>query len=412
MQYDVIIVGAGPAGSTAARESALRGLSVLMVDKAEFPRDKPCGGAVTARCADVLDLDLTPVIERTISGAEFTWRHRLELSRSSSSAIAYMTQRRNLDTFLAEQAVDAGVDFRQREGLSSAERSSDQVTVRAGGHAYRGRALVVADGANGTTAKMAGIQRDIQDNIALEGNITPKGSFPAKWETSIGIDFGDMPGGYGWVFPKGDHLNFGVGGWKHVGPTLRRKLNRLVEYYGFNPTNLWGVRGHHLPIRSKGSKLVDGNTLLVGDAAGVIDPLTAEGIYGAVCTGKIAAASVEDYLAGKASGLDGYRKQVERQLRPELTVARQLHDIFHLCPSLFVGIERTTSILWPALECMLQGRSTYVTLTRDLGRIWPLLEFLSDSIRVFPPLRRIAGLPDLVPPERFFRRLGGHRTAT
>ena len=69
MQYDVIIVGAGPAGSTAARESALRGLSVLMVDKAEFPRDKPCGGAVTARCADLFDLDLTPVIERTICGA-------------------------------------------------------------------------------------------------------------------------------------------------------------------------------------------------------------------------------------------------------------------------------------------------------------------------------------------------------
>ena len=412
MQYDVIIVGAGPAGSTAARESALRGLSVLMVDKAEFPRDKPCGGAVTARCADLFDLDLTPVIERTISGAEFTWRHRWALSRSSSSAITYMTQRRNLDTFLAEQAVDAGVDFRQREELRSVERSADHVTVRAGGHSYRGRALVAADGANGTTAKMAGIQRDFQHNIALEGNITPQGSFPAKWETSIGIDFGSIAGGYGWVFPKRDHLNFGLGGWKHVGPTLRRRLNQLVERYGFNSADLWGIRGHHLPIRSKGSKLVDGNTLLVGDAAGVIDPFTAEGIYGAVWTGKVAAASVENYLAGRASGLDGYRQQVEQQFRPELTVARQIHDIFHLCPSLFVGVERTTSILWPSLERMLQGRSSYVTLTRDLGRIWPLLEFLSDSIRVFPPLRRITGLPDLVPPERFFQRLGGHRTVT
>ena len=212
--------------------------------------------------------------------------------------------------------------------------------------------------------------------------------------------------------PQGGPFELRCRGLEARWPDAAPQTQPLVEYYGFNPTNLWGVRGHHLPIRSKGSKLVDGNTLLVGDAAGVIDPFTAEGIYGAVCTGKIAAASVEDYLAGKASGLDGYRKQVERQLRPELTVARQLHDIFHLCPRLFVGIERTTSILWPALECMLQGRSTYVTLTRDLGRIWPLLEFLSDSIRVFPPLRRIAGLPDLVPPERFFRRLGGHRTAT
>ena len=129
MKYDVIIVGAGPAGSTAARESAMRGLSVLMLDKAEFPRDKPCGGAVTVRCADVLDLDLTSIIERTISGANFTWRGRSQFSRSSSSALTYMTQRRNLDTFLAEQAVDAGVEFRQREGLRSVERRGDHVTV-------------------------------------------------------------------------------------------------------------------------------------------------------------------------------------------------------------------------------------------------------------------------------------------
>ena len=86
-------------------------------------------------------------------------------------------------------------------------------------------------------------KRDFLYGIALEGNIKPKGSFPAKWETSIGIDFGGMPGGYGWVFPKGDHLNFGLGGWKSVGPTLRRQLHRLVENYGFNPANLWGNTG-------------------------------------------------------------------------------------------------------------------------------------------------------------------------
>ena len=121
-------------------------------------------------------------------------------------------------------------------------------------------------------------------------------------------------------------------------------------------------------------------------------------------TGKVAAASIEDYLAGKTPGLDGYREQVERHLQRELTVGRQLHDILHLCPSLFVGIERILSILWPSFERMLQGRSTYVTLALYLGRIWTLLELLSDSIRVFPPLRRMSGLPEHVPPERFFRR--------
>ena len=153
MQYDVIIAGAGPAGSTAARELAMRGLSALLLDRAEFPRDKPCGGGVTVRGANLLDLDLSPIIERTITGANFSWRHRLECSRSSSRAVTYMTQRRHLDTFLAERAVEAGATFRQREGLTGIERGDQHVSVRAGGNTYRGRTLVVADGANGTAAE-------------------------------------------------------------------------------------------------------------------------------------------------------------------------------------------------------------------------------------------------------------------
>ena len=411
MHYDVIVVGAGPAGSTAARESALRGLSVLMLDKAEFPRDKPCGGSVTVRCASLLDFDLTPVVEGTITDAKFTWRGKLECSRSSSGVITYMTQRRHLDTFLAERAVDAGVAFRQRENITSVDCGGDHVTVRAGGHTYRGRALVAADGANGVAAKMAGIQTNFLHGIALEGNITPKGEFPSTWETTMGIDFGGLPGGYGWVFPKGDHLNIGLGGWKHVGPRLRRELGRLVESYGFDPTDLWGVRGHYLPIRHSDSKLVDGNVLLVGDAAGVLDPLTGEGIYGALWTGKAAAANIRDYLDGKTCGLDGYREQVERQLLPDLNVSRRLHDIFHMWPSLFLGIERGTSTLWPAIERLLQGESHYLAVARDLGRIWPLVEILSDFIRTTPALHRMSGLPDTAQPERFFRREGGHRTA-
>ena len=134
--------------------------------------------------------------------------------------------------------------------------------------------------------------------------------------------------------------------------------------------------------------------------------MTGEDIYGALWTGKVAAANIEDYLDGKTPDLDGYRKQVERQLLPDLTVAWQFHDIFHVWPSLFVGIERRMSVLWPAIERTLQGEGTYVTVARDLGRIWPLLELLSDSIRVLPPLRRISGSPKSVPPERFFRREG------
>ena len=411
MRYDVIVVGAGPAGSTAARESAERGLSVLMLDKAEFPRDKPCGGAVSVRCANVLNLDLTPVVERTITSVMFTQNHARGFSRSSSGVITYMPQRRHLDTYLAERAVDAGVTFKQRQSLKSVERNNGHVTVRVGRETCEGRTLVVADGANGTSAKMAGVDVNFIHGIALEGNITPKGEFPSKWETTVAADFGGLPGGYGWVFPKGDHLNVGLGGWKYLGPKLRGKLDKLVKFHGFDPADLWGVRGYHLPIRRRGSPLVDNNVLLVGDAAGVLDPLTAEGIYGALWTGQAAAINIAEYLEGKAADLDGYRKQVERQLLPELIVGRQFHDIFHLSPGLFVGIERRTSVLWRAMERMLRGDSTYVTVARRFGWMWPIVELVSDSVRVFPPLRRMSGLPDPVPPERFFRGRAEHTTS-
>lgn len=412
MQYDVIVVGAGPGGSTSARELASRGLSVLMIDKAEFPRDKPCGGGVTVRCANTLDLDLSHVIERAITRITITRRRGREFQRESPTVITYMTQRSRLDAFLAEQAVEAGATFIQREGVKSVERRRERVTVRTGKRAYDGRALVAADGANGNTAKMAGISTQFIHGIALEGNITPNKAFPTKWESTMGVDFSGLPGGYGWIFPKGDHLNIGLGGWKHIGPKLRHKLHHLVEFYGFDPADLWGVRGHHLPIRSKGSQLVDGNVLLVGDAAGALDPLTAEGIYGAIWTGQAAAAHLSQYLDGKTSNLDGYRKQVERQLLPELTIGRQFHDIFYLWPNLFVGLEERTSILWREVERLLKGEDTYVTVARKLGRIWPVLEFVSDSARVLPPLRRMSGLPPSFPPERFFRRDRRHETAT
>ena len=411
MQYDVIVVGAGPGGSTSARELALRGLSVLMLDKAEFPRDKPCGGGLTVRCANTLDLDLTRVIERTITCVTVTRRGGSAFLRKSPTVLTYMTQRSQLDAFLAEQAVEAGATFFQREGVKSVDRQGNRVTVRTAKRAYEGRVLVAADGANGNTAKMAGIPTHFVHGIALEGNITPNRTFPTKWETTMGIDFSGLPGGYGWVFPKGNHLNIGLGGWKHIGPELRHKLHQLVELYGFDPASLWGVRGHHLPIRRKGSKLVDGNALLVGDAAGALDPLTAEGIYGAVWTGQSAADHISQYLDGKTSNLDGYREQVKRQLLPELTIGRQFHDIFYLWPNLFVGLEQRTSILWREMERLLRGEDTYVTVASKLGRIWPALEFISDSVRVIPPLRQMSGLPPSFPPERFFRRNRRRETA-
>ena len=117
----------------------------------------------------------------------------------------------------------------------------------------------------------------------------------------MALQLGGMPGGYGWVFPKGDHINVGVGGWKAVaGSHLREELDATCRAYGLDPASLTNLRGHHLPMQRPGVPVVAGGAALVGDAAGLVDPLSGEGIYAAITSGIAVAPAIEDYLAGRA----------------------------------------------------------------------------------------------------------------
>ena len=391
MAHDVIVVGAGPAGSTAARECAERGLSVLLVERAELPRDKPCGGGITARAASLLPFDINPVVETVASVLQITSPGSRPLARHSPQELVYLTQRRHLDTFLAERAQEAGVRLLQRTRVKDVERHRTHVVVRANGETFKGSTLVAADGANGRTAKLAGVDVRVSHYVAIEGNITPENGVPERWKNALGVDIGDVPGGYGWLFPKGDHLNVGVVGWSSAAPNLRDKLTHLVRFYGFDPTNLWGVRGHRLPLRWPGSPLEDGNVALVGDAAGLIDPVSSEGIHSAIWSGRSAAQHLAAYVGGEARDLSGYSQEVQCRLVPELRVAQQVHDILYLWPSLFFGIERRTSIFYRAASRLVRGELTYVGASWKAGPVWPLVELVSGLIGVAPPFLRISG---------------------
>jgi flavin-dependent dehydrogenase len=155
-RYDAIVAGAGPAGCTAARLLARQGARVLLLDRARFPRDKPCGGGVTVAAARANDLDLSSVIERTVYEARVSFRLARPFVRSSPEPLAYMTQRCRLDAHLAGQAAAAGAAFRDGLAVRDVEVGPDGVIVRANGDAYHARTLVGADGANGVVARAAG----------------------------------------------------------------------------------------------------------------------------------------------------------------------------------------------------------------------------------------------------------------
>jgi geranylgeranyl reductase family protein len=308
-RFDVLVAGAGPAGSATAIHLARAGASVLLVDKTRFPRDKPCGGGLTGRALRHVPCAVDPVVERVVDGLVVRVAYGSRLARRDTDPLIDMTQRRRLDLHLAEQAVAAGAEFRDGVAVSGIEIGDDGVTARVDGSQIRAPFLVGADGANGVVAKAAGLGHGIVRGVALEGNVRWDALAREPYERTAWVELGIVPGGYGWVFPKGDHANLGVGGWMKEGPKLRGHLDRLAREHGVDPSELEEVRGHRLPMREFGAEAGRGRVLLVGDAAGLVDPLSGDGMYEAFVSAELAASAIlesrpETYEAALSTALD------------------------------------------------------------------------------------------------------------
>ena len=292
-RYDVLVVGAGPAGSATAIHLARGGARVLLADRARFPRDKPCGGGVTGRALRQAPCDITPVVERVVHTFELRLHHGRSFRRTSSEPLILMTQRRRLDAHLAEQAVAAGASFRDKARVEQIEIGVNGVTATVGGVPVSADLLVGADGANGVVARATGLDAGIVRGVALEGNVPWQLLDHDRYASTAVIEFGAPAGGYGWLFPKGEHANLGVGGWAEEGPHLRGYLGRLARAHSVDPAAITDIRGHRLPMRRLGaSNPVRDRVLLVGDAAGLVDPLSGDGMYEAFVSARLAAEAI------------------------------------------------------------------------------------------------------------------------
>jgi geranylgeranyl reductase family protein len=307
-RYDVAIVGGGPAGSTAAYRLAQAGATVLLVDKATFPRDKPCGGGVTGRAVRLLPFSIEPVVEETVDRLDVRLRYGPRFERAARKPLAYMTQRKRLDHFLLQQAAAAGADV--RDGVKVADVRANALTVD--GAEVHARIVIGADGCNGTTARALDLAGEIVHGVALEAN------FPhdPRFAHAMVLELGVVRGGYGWVFPKGDHINLGVGGDESEGPSLRKQLRQLCHMHGVDPDAATDTRGYRLPQRRAGSSLARGTTAVIGDAAGLVDPFSGDGMYEAFLSAQLVSDAALAVLAGRADGLEPYAQAVERRITP------------------------------------------------------------------------------------------------
>ena len=359
-EWDVAIVGGGPAGSTAAYRLASAGARVLLVDKASFPRDKPCGGGVTGRAARLLPFSIDPVVERVVDRLRCRLRYRGGgFERRARAPIAYMTQRKRLDHFLLQQAAAAGAEV--RDGVKVADICETGLTVD--GEEIASRVVIGADGCNGASARALGLAEEITHGVALETNVP----YDERFGRAMVLEIAAVRGGYGWIFPKGDHLNVGVGGNHEEGPKLRAELERLCLAYAIDPDSASETRGYRLPLRRAQSTLARGTAAVIGDAAGLVDPFSGDGMYEAFLSARLVTDAALELLAGRATGLEPYADAVARTITPLTNAGWGAKLAFERFPRTTFAIARLP-VTFRALEKLLRGELAHPGAARGLEK--------------------------------------------
>jgi menaquinone-9 beta-reductase len=290
--FDAIIVGAGPGGSAAAYILAGAGLRVALLDKAAFPRDKLCGGLLSGRSEKVYKSifggNWNEAHEFEASGARFFHKHKF-LNEISNYRKIYFTRRTDFDHHLVRLAVSKGATLIERTGATQIEPDKSAVRL-SNGTEIRANFIIGADGVFSTVARSLGLSLQRKGLAAgLETEIPRRGKMADLALPEI--HFGATRWGYGWIFPKGDTLTVGVGGLMQKNPDLKSSFQKFLKKISPETAGLqW--KGHVIPFRSFMKKPGKGNVLLIGDAAGLVDPVTGEGIAFAMQSGSYAAQAI------------------------------------------------------------------------------------------------------------------------
>jgi flavin-dependent dehydrogenase len=204
----------------------------------------------------------------------------------------------------------------------------------ADGTSISARTLVGADGSAGVSARHVGV-RYRQTDLGLEYELPADGALAAKWRNRVHLDWGGIPGSYGWLFPKGDFLTVGVIAERGDPAGTRAYLTRLVRLLGLEHLEPAHDSGHLTRCRTAESPLVRGNVIVAGDAAGLLEPCTREGISYALRSGTLAGvAAAKAALSGDRAPLNEYQRQIRLTLGNEMEAGDVFYDAFKRHPGL------------------------------------------------------------------------------
>jgi len=380
MRYDVVIVGAGPAGAVLAYLLAKAGAEVLLVEKKVFPRYKACGGGLTKRALDSLPFEVDEVIEERVHTVKAFIKDECAFELNVQQPVISMVMRDRFDDFLVKKSLEAGVHFQEGAAFKGLSGKVESLKVETSSGPVETRFVVGADGVSSKVAEALGLPKPDALMNAIEAEVylgDPERL--GEFKHSARFCFGLIPQGYAWVFPKRDHLSIGVLSRSLALNKLKGYLFSYLEAGRFGSSmEVKALRSHLVPYGpGKKRALACERGLLVGDATGYVDPITGEGISYAVRGSVVASKILQKAMKDGYRKLQDYTRVLGEDMAKDLACARTFAGILYGFSNLSSRIIKAHGIRLAKLHMeVVCGRMTYGDLYRKMLHFNRVLQVL------------------------------------